>query len=321
MADGSYEPDGPSTPPSFSDDVAGDLVEGPGTPPPSQQDERPRTGRTKGGCGSLLLRIAYWSGSGLGVFGALVLLMAAGSIGSHNQSLLEEQARPGFEAQERVTTAQQGLEDLPQRNEAERWLRQTTTVGESIAEVQNTYLAHAGPLPLDDLPTRTPRLGERDECASYLDEIPPSPREYTDEELTDCAEGTREEAIGGLERQLIPHFTARVRDTDGFDPVSQWHSGVPALEEDAPFDDHTWTVHEVYVFEQDLSIPLVWTLTDDTGQMVAWMHGTYDPVVKKFDRMVLGSTEAGGTATDGEDDDVETHDDTVDEDESEGDQE
>ena len=259
---------------------------------------------------TLLLRVAYWSATALGILGGLVLLVAAAAISSRHQSQLAEQAQPGFDAQRDVTLAQQSLEDLPSQDEADRWLSQATTVAEGVAEAQNTYLEHSGPLSLDELPEQTPGIGERDECVSYLDERPPNQRDYTNEELTACAEGLRQQAINGLDRQLTPHFAAHVRDQDGFDAVSQWHSRVPALgelEDDASEADFTWTAHEARVFERDGTIPMVWTLThEETGQMVAWMHGTYDPVVKKFDQMVLGTVaisddEEEDTGTDGAD--------------------
>lgn len=313
MADGTNEP---STPPSSSDDLTGR----PGAALSTPQDEPSSARRSRGGCGTLLLRIAYWSGTGLGLLGALVLMVIAGAISTQHQARLEEQAQAGFDAQQDITAAQQDLEDLPAQNEAKRWLHQATTVGENIAEAQNTYLENSGPLLLDDLPTRTPGLGERDECSSYLDEVPTDTREYTDKELTTCAKGLREEATDGLERRLIPHFTTRVLDTDGFDAVSQWHSRIPTLESDTSLADHTWTAHEALLFTQDLSIPLVWTLTDETGQMVAWVHGTYDPLVKKFDRMVFGAIAVGDTeenlgAIDSDDDGEEER-----ENEGEGDQ-
>lgn len=311
MADGTHGPDNPSTPPPSFDD----LTERPDASPSRQQGEPSSPRRSQGGCRTLLLRIAYWSGTGLGLLGALVLLVIAGAISSQHQARLEEQAQVGFDAQQDITAAQQGSEDLPGQSEAERWLHQATTVGESVAEAQNTYLEHSGPLPLDDLPSRTPGLGERDECASYLDEVPTDTREYTDKELTTCAKGLREEATDGLERRLIPHFATHVLDTNDFNAVGRWHSGVPTLESDTSLAEHTWTAHEARVFEQDLSIPLVWTLTDGTGQMVAWVHGTYDPLIKKFDRMVFGTVAISDTgedsaATDGAD----TDDDAVDED-------
>ncbi|MFE1170361.1 hypothetical protein [Nocardiopsis sp. NPDC058789] len=245
----------------------------------------------------MLLRVAYWSGTGLGVVGGLTLLVVAAAINSHHQSQLADQAQDGFDAQRNISVAEQGLEDLPSEEEAGRWLSQATSVGATVAEVQNTYLEQAGPLSLDGLPERTPGLGERDECVTYLDERPTSPREYSNEELTTCAQALREAEIGGLDRHLTPHFAAHVRDDDGFNAVAQWHSGVAALdelEEGAFAADYSWTVHEAKVFERDGSIPMVWTLThEETGQLVAWMHGTYDPVVKKFDRMVLGTVAVG----------------------------
>ncbi|WP_431872679.1 hypothetical protein [Nocardiopsis eucommiae] len=257
-----------------------------------------------------MLRLLYWSGTVLFLLGGLVLLVGAAAISSRHESQLQEQAQDGFDAQRNIGVAEQGLEDLPGEEEANRWLGQATTVGETVAEAQNTYLEHAGPLRLDELPERTPRLGERDECVSYLDERPTEPRDYTNEELTACAEGLRQEGVGGLSRHLTPHFAAHVRDDNGFNAVSQWHSEVAALdglEDESTVTDYTWTSHEAKVFERDGSIPMVWTLThEETGQMVAWMHGTYDPVVKKFDQMVLGSVAVGAEEEDAGDEGVGT---------------
>ncbi|WP_017544028.1 hypothetical protein [Nocardiopsis prasina] len=285
VADGEHGPERPPTPPSFSNYEPGSLAERLGATRAGQEEEPPPP---KGP--SLLPRIAYWSATGLGILGALTLLLAAGLISAQHQARLQEEAQPGFDAQGRTTTAQQSLEDLPGRDEADRWLSQATSVGERVAEAQNTFLEHSGPLPLDELPEQTPDAGERDECVSYLEEVPTTPRDYTDEELTACAEGLREEAIGGLERSLTPHFAAQVRDPDGFDAVTQWHTWVSTVEEDVSLADHTWTAHEALVFERDSSIPLVWTLTEDeSGRAVAWMRGTFDPLSKKFDQMAFGT--------------------------------
>lgn len=305
MADDELGSEMPSTPPSFSGNSTGDPNRGPGDTSITGRDKS-ASRRAGGGWKTLLLRVAYWSGTALGILGGLVLLVVAAAINSHHQSQLTDQAQDGFDAQRNISVAEQGLEDLPSEEEAGRWLRQATSVGETVAEVQNTYLEQAGPLSLDGLPERTPGLGERDECVTYLDERPTSPREYTNEELTTCAQALRESEIGGLDRHLTPHFAAHVRDDDGLNAVSQWHSEVAALdelEEGAFAADYTWTSHEAKVFERDGSIPMVWTLAhEETGQMVAWMHGTYDPVVKKFDRMVLGTVAVG---TDEEDTDPE----------------
>lgn len=272
--------------PPFAGHEAGSLAERLAAAPPLEQEESPPPRRGR----ALAARIAYWTATGLGTLSALTLLVAAGAISAQHQARLEEQARPGFEAQDRAAAARQSMGELPDRNEAEHRLNQATTVAERVAEAQNTYLEHSGPLPLDELPEETPDAGERDECVSYLEERPTTPREYTDEELTACAEGIREEAIGGLERRLAPHFSAETRDTDGFDPVGRWHDLVPALEEDDSSGGRTWTTHKAFLFEDDSSIPMVWTLTDDeTGAMVAWVRGSFDPVAKKFDRMVLGA--------------------------------
>lgn len=298
MADGEAGSENPSTSALFSVNAAGGPRPGTSAASSTEPDENPSPQRAKLGCGTLLLRVVYWSGTGLFLLGGLAMLVIAAAISSHHESQLQEQAQDGFDAQRNTSVAEQGLEDLPSEEEASRWLSQATTVGETVAEAQNTYLEHAGPLPLDELPTKTPRLGERDECVSSLEERPPAPREYTSEELTACAEGLREAGIGGLSRHLTPHFAAHVRDDSGFNAVSQWHSDVPTLdglEDDASVTDYTWTAHEAKVFERDGMIPMVWILAhDETGEMIAWMHGTYDPVVKKFDRMVLGSVAVSG---------------------------
>nr|WP_237683672.1 hypothetical protein [Nocardiopsis sinuspersici] len=277
-----------------------------------QQEEDPAPRRpTAGRRRVLVARIGYWSATGLAMLGALVLFAMAGAISAQHQAELEEQAQDGFDAQERITAAQQGLEDLPSQAEAQRWLSRATTVGEDIAESQNTYLAHAGPITTDDLPEQTPGPGGRDECHPYLDELPDSKRDYTEEELTTCAEGLRQSAIGGLERALTPHFTAGARDSDGFNAVSQWHSAIPTLDDDAPLPGYIWTAHEAQVFEQDVAIRMVWILTEDeTGRTVAWLSGRFDPLVNKFDDMVLG-TVAGEDAEDGTDEDAADNGDTA----------
>lgn len=299
-------PEEPERRPLFFLDTSGDTDQNPDATPPAEKDEDSSPKDAGTGGRSLLARIAYWSTTGLGLLGGLVLLVAAGAISSYHQSQLAEQAQDGFEAKRNTAAAQQGLEDLPTQDEAERWLNQATTVSESIAAAQNTYLEHSGPLPMDDLPAETPGRGDKDDCVSYLDERPDEPREYTDEELTACAQGLRQEAISGLDRQLTPHFAAHVRDDNGFNAVSQWHAQVPALkelEEGASAADFTWSSHEARVFERDGLIPMVWTLTnEDTGQTVAWMHGTYDPVVKKFGHMVLGTGPLSEKGEDSDDD-------------------
>ncbi|MEU3016593.1 hypothetical protein ABZ635_04250 [Nocardiopsis sp. NPDC007018] len=309
MAARKREPEEPERRPLFFLDTTGKSDQDSDPASPGERDEDSSAGGSGAGGRRLLARIAYWSGTGLGLLGGLVLIVAAGAISSYHQSLLEEQAQDGFEAQRNTTAAQQGLEDLPTRVEAERWLEQATTVSSGIAETQNTFLEHSGPLSLDGLPTETPGRGDTDDCVSYLDERPDEPREYTNAELTTCAQGLRQEAVRGLDRQLIPHFAPQVRDDNGFNAVSQWHAEVPALDEldeGSSMSDFSWSVHEARVFERDGLIPVVWTLTDeDTGQMVAWLHGTYDPVVKKFERMVLGTVTPGdaeeGTETAGDD--------------------
>ncbi|MFE9245248.1 hypothetical protein [Nocardiopsis sp. NPDC006938] len=286
-------PEEPERRPLFFLDTSESTAQDSGAVSSGAQDEN-SSGESSGTVGRrVLARVAYWSGTGLGLLGGLVLIVVAGAISSFHQSQLEEQAQDGFEAQRNTTAAQQGLEDLPTRVEAERWLEQATTVSAGIAEAQNIYLEHSGPLPVEDLPARTPGRGDTDDCVSYLDERPDESREYTNAELTTCAQGLRQEAVRGLDRQLIPHFAPHVRDENGFDAVSQWHTRVPALEEleeGTDASDFSWNVHEVRVFEADGLIPVVWTLNhEDTGQMVAWLHGTYDPVVKKFEHLVLGT--------------------------------
>ncbi|GAB2481246.1 hypothetical protein [Nocardiopsis aegyptia] len=300
MADESDSPGGPPAPdPDQGNRLARrlGLVSSLGQPEEQQQQQgedpaprRPTVGRLR----VLLIRIGYWSATGLVALGALVLFAMAGSISAHHQAGLEEQAQDGFDAQERVTAAEQGLEDLPDQTEAGRWLARATAVGEDLAETQNTYLDHAGPITTDGLPEQTPGPGGRDECHPYLDDLPTTARDYTEEELTTCAEGLRQSAIGGLERALTPHFTASARDSDGFDAVSQWHSAVPALD-DASLSGYTWTAHEAQVLERDLAIRMVWKLTEEeTGRTVAWLSGRFDPLVNKFDDMVLGTVAAAG---------------------------
>lgn len=334
MADGEQGPEKPPTSPLFPVDSTSGLRRQTGATSSAEPKEDPSPKRAGAGWKTVLLRIVYWSGTGLFFLGGLVLLVIAGAISSFHQSQLEEQAQDGFDAQRNISVAEQGLEDLPGEEEAHHWLSQATTVGEAVTEAQNTYLEQSGPLPLDDLPTETPGVGERDECVSSLDERPARPREYTNEELTACAEGLRQAEIGGLDRQLTPHFAAHVRDDNGFNAVSQWHSEVTfldELEDEASAADYTWTAHEARVFERDGMIPMVWTLThDETGQTIAWMHGTYDPVVKKFDQMVLGTVAVSADEEDAEDIDADTGEGTEDgeddsedesEDEDEGDQE
>lgn len=256
-----------------------------------QQGEDPAPRRpTAGRLRVLLIRIAYGIATGLVALGALVLFAMAGMISAQHQAGLAEQAQDGFEAQDRITAAEQGLEDMPSQNEAQRWLSRATTVGEDLAEAQNTYLDHSGPITTDELPEQTPGPGGRDECHPYLDEEPTSRRDYTEEELTTCAEGLRQSAIGGLERTLTPHFSAGARDSDGFNAVSQWHASVPTLDDDASLAGYTWTTHEAQAFGQDVVIPMVWIMTEDeTGRTVAWLTGRYDPMVNKFDDMVFGT--------------------------------
>jgi hypothetical protein len=266
------------------------LVAAPHTPQ-ERQDSSPR--RSAGRLKAVLIGIVYWSTTVLVALGAWVLMAAAGSISAQHQADLEERAQDGFGAQDRIAAAEQGLEGLPRSEEAQRWLLQATTAGESVAEAQNTFLDHTGPIDVGDLPEQTPRLGERDECAPYLDDPPPRGRDYTEEERIACAEGLRESAVGGLERKLTPHFAAGARDSDGFNAVSQWHSSVPTLDDDASLAGYTWTTHQAQVFEEDTAIRMVWTLTEDeTGRTVAWLRGEYDPGVKKFDHLVLGTVAA-----------------------------
>ncbi|WP_075926905.1 hypothetical protein [Nocardiopsis sp. CNR-923] len=274
-----------------------------------QQEQRrqdPAPPRSTAGRGRVLLvRIGYGSVTVLVMLGALVLFAMAGSISAHHQAGLEEQAQDGFDAQERITAAQQGLADLPSQTEARRWLARATTVGEDLAEAQNTYLDLTGPITTDDLPEQTPGLGGRDECHPYLDDPPATTRDYTEEELTTCAEGLRQSAVGGLERALTPHFAVNARDSDGFNAVSQWHSAVPTLDGDAPLSGYTWTAHEAQAFERDLAIRMVWVLTEDeTGRTVAWLSGRFDPLFNKFDDMVLGTVAADGEEDTDEDSDA-----------------
>ncbi|MFD6952062.1 hypothetical protein A6A08_02540 [Nocardiopsis sp. TSRI0078] len=332
MAD---ESDSPGGPPAPDQDQGGRLARRLGLASSVQQVEEQREQErqqeqrgedpaprrsTAGRRRVLLVRIGYWSATGLVTLGALVLFAMAGSINAHHQAGLEEQAQDGFDAQERVTAAEQGLEDLPSQTEAGRWLARATTVGEDLAEAQNTYLDHTGPITTDDLPEQTPGPGGRDECHPYLDDPPTTTRDYTEEELTACAEGLRQSAIGGLERALTPHFTASARDSDGFNAVSQWHSAIPTLDDDAPLSGYTWTAHEAQAFEQDLAIRMVWILTEDeTGRTVAWLSGRFDPLVSKFDDMVLGTVadegeeaaEGGEAAEDGADEDSANDGDTA----------
>ncbi|WP_082376492.1 hypothetical protein [Nocardiopsis sp. NRRL B-16309] len=308
MADESDSPGGPPAPdPDQGNRLARrlGLVSSLGQPEEQQQQQeqqqeqqgegpaprRPTAGRLR----VLLIRIGYGTATGLVALGALVLFAMAGSISAHHQAGLAEQAQDGFEAQDRITAAEQGLEDMPSQAEAQRWLTRATTVGADLAEAQNTYLDHTGPITTDDLPEQTPGPGGRDECHPYLDDLPTTTRDYTEEELTTCAEGLRQSAIGGLDRTLTPHFSAGARDSDGFNAVSQWHAAIPALDDDASLAGYTWTAHEAQVFEQDLAIRMVWTLTEDeTGRTVAWLGGRFDPLVNKFDDMVLGTAATAG---------------------------
>ncbi len=310
MTDGRDEPGSPPTPtptptpaPGQGSRLARRLVAVPHAQQ-EQQEKDPPPRRPTAGRRALLAGIGYWSTTVLTALGALVLMAMAGATSARHQAELEEQAQDGFDAQDRIAAAEQGVEGVPSSDEAQRWLLQATTAGESVAEAQNTYLEHSGPLNVDDLPAQTPGLGEQDECSPYLDDPPPSRREYTEEEHTTCAEGLRESAVGGLERRLTPHFAAGARDPDGFDAVSQWHSWIPTLDDDSSLAGYTWTTHQAQVFEEDTAIRMVWTLVEDeTGQTVAWLRGQYDPVVKKFEDLVLGTVADGeGGAEDGTDD-------------------
>lgn len=269
----------------------------------TEQDQRkdPSPRRPNSGAKVLLLRVGYWSATVLAMLGALVLMAMAGTISAQHQDELEEQAQDGFDAQDRTIAARQGLEGLPNSGEARRWLLQAATAGENVAAAQNIYLENAGPINADDLPAQTPGLGEHDECTPYIGPPPPSRREYTEEEHITCAEGLRESAVSGLERKLTPHFAAGARDSDGFNAVSQWHSSISTLDDDASLSGYTWVAHQAQVFEKDMTIHMVWTLAEDeTGRTVAWLRGRYDPVVKKFDDLVLGTVAEGEGA--GEDD-------------------
>lgn len=304
MTDGRDEPSGPPVPaPDQGSRLARRLVAVPHAQQEreEQREEAPRPRRSTAGPKAVLIRVGYWSATVLTALGALVLMAMAGAVSAQHEAELEEQAQDGFDAQDRIAAAQQGVEGVPGSDEAQRWLLQATTAGENVAAAQNTYLEHSGPIDVDDLPARTPGLGERDECSPYLDDPPPSSRDYTEEERTACAEGLRESAVGGLERKLTPHFAAGARDSDGFNAVSRWHSWIPTLDDDSSLAGYTWTTHEAQVFEEDTAIRMVWTLVEDeTGRTVAWLRGQYDPEVNKFEDLVLGTVaDGGGDGTDG----------------------
>ncbi|MDE3723960.1 hypothetical protein PWG71_21430 [Nocardiopsis sp. N85] len=310
MTDGRNEPGG-SPAPDQGSRLAQRLVAAPHAQQ-EQQGEDPSPRRSTSGLRVLLIRIGYWSATVLAALGALVLMAAAGAISAQHRAGLQEQAQDGFDAQDRITAARQDVGGLPDRAEAQRWLLQATTAGESVAAAQNTYLEHSGPINVDDLPARTPGLGERDECTPYVGDPPITTREYTEEEHTTCAEGLRESAVGGLERKLTPHFAAGARDSEGFSAVSPWHLSVATFDEDASLAGYTWTAHRARVFEEDTAIRMVWILVEDeTGRTAAWLRGEYDPVVKKFDDLVLGTVAGVEDDEDDEDGDEDDTDDPV----------
>lgn len=231
-----------------------------------------------------LMSALRWSGAGAMLLAAVLVFGQASALSASNQAELIEGAKPLKAAQARLDTAQAGLEALPKRDEAQRWLAKMNEDGVRIAKVQNTFLAETGPVSTAGIPDVDPE---------------PEPgtkaEKYTPEQKQKLAEQRRANTIAGLDADLSPSFNSAAQDEHGFDASSAWQKSIPALASKSSGESlsgYEWTFPQSYFYDQDGLVSVFWELRtkDDAHTLVGWVHGTWDPTARTFGELTIAGT-------------------------------
>lgn len=236
---------------------------------------------------------AVWACAAVLLIGALLAQVVVSTTQSEHQEALEERAVAVTQAQSRLESAEDGEAFLPDDVRAGRWLNQADDAGERIAEIQNVYLQHTGPLSIENVEVYD------EDAPAHLDEerLDEEGWRLSEDERFEIAEQRRSQAVSGLLRQLQPYFDAesRTEEDDRFNAVTRWDESVGTVDDqgdEVSLAHYEWTYHDAIIYSQDGRVESVWLLHDtESGELVAWVLGEFNPQSRVMQNLSIGYAE------------------------------
>lgn len=263
-----------------------------------QQQRRARARQLGITAGCLGAGVALFIGS------TVISTMASAESDRHEAELFDPEQGRAVEitdAQDRIYAAEDSEALLPDEADVERWLSRADEAGESIAEMQNTFLDQTGPLTVEDGP-----LYDEEELPSRLDPDDPDDEEdleeylYSDEERLELAEDERESTVNMLPRHLSPYIATGSRDHQGFDAGSRWDLLIETIsdyDDEVSLEDYQWVYDEAVIYSPSGAVPISWRLVDGDENVVAVMVAQFSPqpqVMQDFELHVVADYDQPG---------------------------